>query len=193
MRLEADFGEIVDEVLRAHPEGLGEHALIRALRATGRVDFVRADLREPLRLFRTHFLLFHALYALRERWWAERRGHLEIAPLRIVLAPWRSGSRGLARHDPLRDYYLNATHLQETTAEDVHALLQGFWKRLGGDRGRRKALAALGLHDPVDAATIKKTYRRLAMRVHPDRGGDGDRLQRLNAAMAVLAEGPARR
>jgi curved DNA-binding protein CbpA len=41
----------------------------------------------------------------------------------------------------------------------------------------------------VDDATIKRRYRRLAMRHHPDRGGDGVRLREINAALATLQAG----
>ena len=49
-------------------------------------------------------------------------------------------------------------------------------------------MAVLDLRDPIDAAAIKRRYRRLAMRHHPDRGGDGQRLGETNAALAVLEE-----
>lgn len=187
VELETDIGTIIREALEAHPQGLSEHGLIQALRAGGRVAFVRRRLREPLALFQTHFLLFHLLYSLRERWWTEGSAHLEIDPLRIVLRPYRAGLSGLDPHDPLRDYYLDPARLRDTGAEDVAALLQDFRARLAAQDGRGEALATLGLSDPVDAATIKRAYRRLAMAAHPDRGGDKGRLQRINAAMALLA------
>ncbi len=51
---------------------------------------------------------------------------------------------------------------------------------------RRDALAELELTDPVDWRAIKSQHRQLAMRHHPDRGGDEARLQAINAAMNVL-------
>lgn len=179
--------EIVREVLQAHPKGLSEHALIQALRAGKRVGFVQRRLREPLALFQTHFLLFHVLYSLRERCWAERSGHLDIHPMRIVLSAYRACAPGLSRRDPLRDYYLDLSRLEHTEAEDVYELLLGFRQRTQAKHGRGEALAVLGLSDPVDTALVKRTYRRLAMNAHPDRGGNTAALQRLNAAMAVLS------
>lgn len=38
----------------------------------------------------------------------------------------------------------------------------------------------------MDDLTIKRHYRRLAMRHHPDRGGDKAQLQIINAAMEAL-------
>jgi len=47
-----------------------------------------------------------------------------------------------------------------------------------------KGLAAEGADADDDA--ILRQYRRLAMRHHPDRGGERARLQAINAAMAIL-------
>ena len=66
-------------------------------------------------------------------------------------------------------------------------LLRGFQTRAHANQLRDDALRTLGLTDPVHTAVIKKTYRRLVMRHHPDRGGDTQQLQNLNAAMTVLS------
>lgn len=177
------------DTLRAHPQGLSEHALIERLREDGRGAPLRGSLQEPLSLFRTHFLLFHVLYRLRERCWASASAHLEVGPLHIALEAYRRGAPALVARDPLRDYYLDPANLERMRAADVEALLAGFWARLHRHEARAEALAVLGLEDPVDAAAIKRRYRRLAMRHHPDRGGDTRMLQRLNAAMQALLGG----
>jgi DnaJ-domain-containing protein 1 len=174
------------EILSAHPDGIGEHALIKALQSADHKGITGASLTNPIELFRANFLLFHALYRLRERLWQEERGHLEINMLRIVLQPYRRGVAALAGRDPLRDYYLDLNNLKATTEEDVVALLAGFWKRLQANEQRAVALAVLELSDPIDYDTIKKQYRMLAMQHHPDRGGDKKRLQAINHAMAIL-------
>lgn len=174
------------EILSAHPDGIGEHALIKTLQGANHEGISGASLTNHLDLFRAHFLLFHTLYRLRERLWQEERGHLEIGMLHIVLQPYRRGVAALANRDPLRDYYLELDNLKTTTEEDVVALLAGFWTRLQANERRATALAVLELRDPVDHATIKKQYRMLAMQHHPDRGGDKTRLQAINHAMAIL-------
>ena len=65
-------------------------------------------------------------------------------------------------------------------------MIASFWRRLGRFDKREEALAELGLQDPVDDQTIKMTWRRLAMEYHPDRGGDNERLQAINAAVDCL-------
>lgn len=182
------------EVLEDTPGGLSEYALINRLRDQGHPVFQRSLTGDNLNLFRVHFLLFHVLYRLRMQLWLERRAILEISPLRIVLLAYceqAAARRGLAGHDPLCEYYLDADHLEATTAAQVNALLQGFWSGSSTAAQRVHALDVMGLSDPVDAGTIRRQYRRLVMRHHPDRGGDKERLQAVNAAMDVLM--PARR
>ncbi len=181
------------DLLVAHPAGLSEHELLKRLRECdpGFADF---DAREPLSLFRGHYLLFHALYRLRERLARERRGRLRVDPLGMVLEseplPCGEGGTALASDEP--DFalcYADLDRLATVTVAEVSELLRRFHAACRRD-GRRAALAVLELRDPVDAAAIKRQYRRLAMRHHPDRGGNGRRLGEINAALAVLEAHP---
>lgn len=181
-----EFLASVDALLGQHPAGLSEHQLLRLLYDAGYLPFLGASPWEPHALFCAHFLLFHALYRLRDRSWKAQRAHLEIRPLNIRWQPYRCGQGGLARPDTLRDYYLDLSNLEQTSARDVDELLAAFWMRFQRQDQRAEALMELGLSDPVDDATIKRTYRQLVMRHHPDRGGETERLQVINAALRVL-------
>ena len=177
------------ELLGRHPNGVSEYELFNQLSALNFPDYQESARRPALGLFRAHFALFHALYRLRDRLWDERRAHLDIHTLCIQLGPYSAQYSNLpSRRDPLRDYYLDARHLQETTAGDVEQLLGKFWRRFGPRDQRAQALGVLGLSDPVDDATIKQTWRRLAMQHHPDRGGSEQRLQEINAALTALLD-----
>jgi len=180
-------------VLRAHPAGLSEHELLKRLREANPL-FAAFDARQPLSLFRGHLLLFHALYRLRDRAHRERLGRLVIDPLRIVLEPSMERSpanASLTSPDAgdLTDWYADLGRWETTTAAEVVELLRRFHAASRANDRRRAALAALGLCDPVDDAAIKRRYRRLAMRLHPDRGGDGERLREINVALAALRAG----
>lgn len=177
----------LEEVLTAHPSGLGEYDLLRELRARGVPGVPTERLGTGLRLFHTHFLLFHTLYLLRDRLHAERRADIEVDPLCIVMRPYIPGRTGIVQHDPVRAYYLDFDNLTRTREEDVTEMLAGIYRLLERRRHRAAALAELGLSDPVDDATIKRRYRRLAMKYHPDRGGDNRRLQAINRAIKLLA------
>jgi hypothetical protein len=183
--LSEEFFEVLSEKLAQYPEGIDEHALLRVL-CNGYFPFLGESPWQPHALFCAHFLLFHALYVLRDRAWQARRAHLEITPMKIRWLPYCAEESALTQPDSLRDYYLDLSNLESTSERDVDELLASFWLRFQSIDQRSDALQELGLADPVDDATIKKTYRQLAMQHHPDRGGDTERLQAINAAVSVL-------
>jgi DnaJ-domain-containing protein 1 len=175
------------QLLEESPAGLAEFALLQQLRRPPHSLLPELKATDSLGLFQSHFLLFHALYRLRDRLWREGRAELVITPLAIRLYPYRPGTAALGPTDPLRDYYLDLGQLELTGEEEVAALLDGFWSRYAAADERLQALALLELSEPVDYDTIKRRYRRLVMAHHPDRGGDAERMQQLNEALAVLA------
>lgn len=183
----------IERIIRAHPDGLSEHALITRLREARVEPFVGSNLRAPLSLFRTHFLLFHCLYRLRDAC-LEQSEWLRIDCLDIGLEanpdqlPHNEpqGTHNPAINDPLRNYYLDLTRLDTTDAAAVEALLGAFWQQMNRNERRSHALAILGLEDPVDDSTIQARYRSLVQRHHPDRGGDAARIQTFNEARWIL-------
>ena len=185
-RLPDIFYTAIEQEIDQHPTGITEYDLIRALRARGFFTFLSPPPAPPHQLFRTHFLLFHALYVLRGRLHSSRQGDLEITALCIRRLPSQPGDTTPAPCNPLASYYLDWANLDGTTEEDVSDLIDSFWQRLGSMDTRAAALSELGLEDPVSDATIKLTWRRLAMEHHPDRGGDNERLQAINAAVDHL-------
>lgn len=174
-------------LLRAHPAGLSEHEFLRALRRAGVSPFERLELNQPLGLYCSHFLLFHCLYRLQEELRSQGED-LRIDCLHISVGRLSRAPRGtMGAPDPLRSFYLDLRQLHRVGEEEVAQLLGGFWVRYRSDERRGEALRVLGLADPVSGEEIKLQYRRLVMRHHPDRGGDTEMLQALNAAMDVLA------
>ena len=183
-----ELAEQLLELLQACPQGCSEYELIQQLKAGHSRHIPDLPLTDRLVLFRTHFVLFNALYRLRDQLWAEQRAHLQISTLCICLLPYQAGSAGLSEHDPLRDYYLDVQHLRETCASDVDKLLASFWTRLQGGDEQRAALELFELHEEqhLDLHTIKYRYRQLVSLHHPDRGGSTGRLQSINQAMEIL-------
>ncbi len=57
---------------------------------------------------------------------------------------------------------------------------------------RQQALAVLGLGPNATPQQIKRRYRALAKRYHPDRGGDLKQMQRIIAAYEVLMKEQSR-
>jgi len=187
IKLKDEFHNNVLEILRHHPLGLSEYELFNILAENGNSNFDRSAWQSEHALFCQHFLLFHALYRLRELLHIEQQACLEISALRICLSEWENSEQSLPDvADPLRDFYLDITQLEKISADDVQQMLGNFWLSFHNNECRREALIVLGLIDPVNDDDIKQRYRRLAMQHHPDRGGDDSTLQKINAAMSIL-------
>ena len=182
----AQFIEAIFAIVSNQPRGLSEYELMQHLQSEGYFHFLPSPPAAPHELFQAHFLLFHALYALRDQLRQARQGDLAIHTLKIRTLPYHKGENALGETDVMREYYLDLNNLETTTAQDVNRLIELFWRKLHRQESRAQALCELGLEDPVDNETIKQAYRRLAMKHHPDRGGDSNRLQAINAAVSVL-------
>lgn len=185
---------LLEPILERHPDGLSEYELLKQLAGQSSF-FAKSDTDSPSRglsLFQRHFLLFHCLYLLEQRYRANQSGILIISALEIKLRPYRDDNEtnqadaALTTPDPVRDYYLDITQLQATSEHDLDEMLGKFWLALARYDTRDETLALLGLSDPVDDLTIRKKYRELVMQHHPDRGGDTDTILQLNAAISKL-------
>ena len=183
-----DLAEQVLQLLQAAPEGITEYTLIQQLKDRHSGHVPNLPLADKLVLFRTHFLLFNALYRLRERLWQEQTHLLEISPLCIRLLPYQPGNAALSERDELRDYYLDMSQLRDTDERDVERLLTSFWTRMQGGEEKQAALELFELANErtIDLPRIKLRYRQMVSAHHPDRGGSTERLQSINLAMEIL-------
>lgn len=173
--------------LENQADGISEYDLMQALKIQGYLDFLSQPAL-PHELFHAHFFLFHVLYLLRDRYLENKKNILTINTLKIQLMPYLKGENKLQEEDKLRSYYLDLDNLEKTSEDDVYDMLASFWNKFNHYGDRDAALAELGLKDPVDDKTIKQEYRRLIMLHHPDRGGDTEKLQKLNDAIKSLLE-----
>lgn len=176
-------------LLKSAPAGIDEFSLIKELAARfpDSLFAERDALRDSLKLFQLHFLLFHVLYKLADRL-AVEGVNLRINAMNIVMEPLAGVEPGLRLNDPLRTYYLDWEQWASTHAEDVERLLGAFWTGRGGvgDAEVAQALALFELDKATDAGQIKARYRALMSRHHPDRGGDTALVQRINQAFVIL-------
>lgn len=189
------------QILRdKHPHGINEMALMDELDVEGLELFSRAARHQPEMLFRAHFILFHALYRLRPALFEEGL-ELDIHCLNIRLrqsSTTRPSRGALSEPDEVAAYYLDSTNLEGMDDAAVEQLITDGLRRCLGDppeqtsnhTSRDEALATLGLDEGVNQDQIRHAYRRLAMRHHPDRGGDTATLQRVNEAYRVLIHSP---
>ncbi len=171
--------------LEKQPDGVGEYDLMQSLKAQGYFDFL-SEPALPHELFQAHFFLFHSLYLLNDILLDKKKYLLSIHTLKIQLLPYREGGNSLQVENKLKAYYLDFNNLENTSEEDVYDMLASFWNKFNRFDNREAALAEIGLKDPVDDKKIKQEYRRLIMQHHPDRGGDTEKLQKLNDAIKSL-------
>ena len=183
-----DFEKILLEYMGTQSDGISEYDLIQYLRDQDLFELAADELlsSDALVMFRIHFIVFHALYRLRDHVRQQQLNDLDLNPVCIRLLQYETNNPALAEYDALYEYYMDAGNLNETAAEDVEEMLQRFWLRLDNTERRAEALRELGLEDPISNDAIRKQYRRLAMKHHPDRGGEREKLQRINAAVSVL-------
>lgn len=174
-------------LLAQYPEGIKEYNLVRLLKQENIAPFADSSLSDPLHLFHVHFLLFHCLYLLKSRMNHLGTGDLEIHCLKIRMIPLSQGQAGaITTFDPLQSYYLDLSHLECTTREDVTKMIDTFWQQWTHHEKREEALTLLGLPRHADPATIKKRYRHLAKMHHPDVGGDGETFAHMALAVEML-------
>lgn len=187
-------------------EGISEYELIEVLKTAPYCFFDKDALQDPLMLFKTHFILFHALYQLKRYWLKQNIGVLEIHALCIKLthvnkdgitqSSRNKNVTALNKLDPLAEYYLDWANFDETDREAVDMLLNSFWQKMsvGGYSSHglddiKKAHTTLGLSQDtsVTLVELKRVYKRKLQFAHPDKGGTQQEAQSVIHAYQVLS------
>ncbi|WP_158969278.1 DNA-J related domain-containing protein [Paraglaciecola sp. L3A3] len=184
---------ILRDIVVNASDGLTEYELLKQLQSPAYRVFQQQDLQDPLVLFQTHFIIFNALYHLKQTYLQEQLGILEISCLSIRLTPWQPGQAGLQQQDKLAEYYLNWQHLAETDQQAVEKLLDSFWQGLSGNSTKStatmstdEALKVLELTELSCPQIIKKQYRKMLHKHHPDKGGSTSHTRLLHQAYESL-------
>ena len=184
-------------ILADNFEFVSEHQLIKKLQSSPYNLLRSLTLKHNHELFQLHFLVFHSLYRLKDKWLKTGKGELLISPLKIgflhdndlnkiAIEKYTDRNR-VSNVDKLAEYYLNLDHLTETSTKEVDQLILCFWKEFYQPTAHHDALTLLNLFPPVSYSDIKKQYKRLVSKYHPDRGGSTEKIQQINQAMATLA------
>lgn len=189
---------IILSLLKKHPTGFSEYTLIQAIEAAG--IFNALDSQADVALFQKHFLTMNALYHLQTTLWEEEALYLSISALEIYLVPYNedlhckgrttSASATLpeqSRNEALKSYYLDWSHYNEADEASVIRLLNSFWERFLNPEQRQQALDILEITEQTpDQTTIKRQFRQLATKHHPDKGGDPANFIAIREAYEVL-------
>lgn len=181
-------------ILPQHAGGISEFELLKILQSPPYTLFDREALGEPLLLFQTHFVLFNALYQLKDHWYQQQSYCLDMVLTHIRLLPYQPGEAGLIASDKLRDYYLDMQNFSDTDKDDVTALIDNFWRRIQGEVAKeeintgevQQAYQTLGLEQDSSFALVKRRYRKQLYQDHPDKGGDTAQAQIIEQAYRLL-------
>lgn len=192
--------------------GVSEYDLIDILKKAPYQFFDDASLREPLMLFKTHFIVFHALYQLKCRWIEQGEGVLDIHTLNIKLNQENAHSDNNSAHsdndkksqekagaiteaDTLAEYYLDWGNFEKADRKSVDALLNAFWQRMASgnahtfeqeDIADAHALLGLPQDEHVSLSVLKRVYKKALQLVHPDKGGTQQEAQDVIHAYQLL-------
>lgn len=182
------------EILPQHPLGISEYDLLLLLQNQPYQLFSSDGMQDPLILFQRHFILFNALYQLKDKWHQEQSASVEIVVTHIRYLPFTAGQEGLLQTDNLRSYYLDWRNFTDTDKADVEALIESFWDLMAGDHkplpsseeSIKNAFNCLLINEFTDFTQVKIQYRKLLHQHHPDKGGDTQKSQEIKAAYHLL-------
>ncbi|MDO6709433.1 DNA-J related domain-containing protein [Aliiglaciecola sp. 2_MG-2023] len=184
--------DTLEDLLLARKRAISEYDIITLLQRPPYSIFDKEALREPLTLFRCHFILFHHLYLLQERWLRQGHGMLRINVSTIVLSPLENTSLSIEKLDPLKDYYLDWQNFDSNSENDVQEMLASFWRQMKvsfaqvNRKDKQAALTLLGLEANYDIAKLKFNYRKMLHKHHPDKGGDVEICKKIEWAYKIL-------
>lgn len=189
-KIDSHLIESIACLLEAAVEPLSEYRLIQHLNEQDWDLSISAT--DTLALYTSHFVVYNSLYILQEQYWRQHQRFLQISALAIQLHLPVSTENlstevaGYAADTSLREYYLDWSNLDNATEDSVKQLLNQFWERFVTDDESTKAFNVFSLKPTVSYKEVKQRYRSLAMKYHPDRGGDSAEFQQLNWAFGVL-------
>lgn len=177
-------------------EGISEYDLIKALKSPPYLVFDEHALGDALMMFQTHFVLFHCLYQLRNKWREQKIGQLDIGLTHITLLPILESAANIQTEDPLANYYLDWSNLSSTNENDVEALLDSFWQKMAGadlhasisgaELNRACITMKIDSLKDMNLSELKQQYRKLQHENHPDKGGRIDVSQSILQAYTQL-------
>lgn len=183
------------EVLKHEPSGWKVHTLAARLNELDCIPVL--DESGEKDLFKRNFLIMNALYQLQEILYSERKW-LQVEAMAIELRYVQSGVAHFIDHsDPLLMYYTDWSNY-EASGGEVKRLLNEFWTRYRKHMGhntnvtcmeRARALKLFKLPADATEAEISKTWRKLALRWHPDRdNGNSEQFRILCEAWNILRQ-----
>ncbi|WP_199609160.1 DNA-J related domain-containing protein [Flocculibacter collagenilyticus] len=176
-----------------------EFDVIKALQQPPYNIFAVDALSGSEQLFKTHFVLYNALYLLADRWRASEFATIELALTKITVKEYQkvtndveqSTMHKLIEKNSVRSFYLDWENFSLTKA-DIDDLLSQFWQKfyrysnnqewLSNTDLHNADLNLLGLSVPISQRDLKANYKKLAHQHHPDKNGDAELFKQIQSA-----------
>lgn len=144
-------------------------------------------------LFKRNFLLMNALYELQHMLLPGQWLQVQAMDIILLRIPPANVLQLQQDDSALRDYYLDWNNY-DTCVNVVREMLESFWNSyqdyIGVRRGRfaqREALRVLELEADASDKEIRRQWRKLALKWHPDRqGGDAAKFRQICEAWQAL-------
>ncbi|WP_404392576.1 DNA-J related domain-containing protein [Pseudoalteromonas phenolica] len=170
---------ILDEIFSVLSNG--EHYKVHTLAAhLQAVELLKQLDEDPNQdLFKRNFVLMNSLYSLQSEL-IEDGIYLHVDSMDIYLA-----DKGQAPelNTPLRSYYLDWQNYH-TDNKEIEALLDSFWQRFSYQQYSTNQPLDKATVDnlcqqwqitqPLEEKAIRRRWRQLALKYHPDKGSDDD-------------------
>lgn len=202
---------ILELLEQANPS---EFELIKALQAEPYQIFNQHIFDNDLSLFQTHFIVYNALYRLRDLGLEHKIYNIDILATKISKVDFdinienkslstpttnRISNTDAPETEKLRTYYLDWDNFLNTDEHQVKHLLDSFWimmsdrfgsadfdGRLIDNQKQTHALKVLELTERPTKSELKQQYRKLCLSHHPDKGGERQRFQQILLAYQYL-------
>ena len=162
----------------------------------GKSYFTGLAQEEELALFQKHFITMNALYQIQLSLWESHRVYLDITSVRVSIIQNLSDSDSgkdnqaseLVESAAVREYYLDWSNYENTDQEEVLHMLNGFWEMYCSQDKVHSAYDTLELSHSEPFDVVKKQYRKLAAKYHPDKGGNSADFIALRQAYEVIKQ-----
>ncbi|GHB75228.1 hypothetical protein GCM10008107_26040 [Psychrosphaera saromensis] len=193
--------------------GISEYEIISKFKSAPYHLFNAEVMSNNLSLFQTHFVIFNALYRLRDLGLELNQFDIDIISSNIRLMPL-SQSNSTSTQDgasvagtgvqnreerqaieKLRTYYLNWDNFEKTTETSVNNLLDSFWNNMSSrspvqrsQDNLTQSLTILELTDLPSELSLKRQYKKLCNIHHPDKGGCQSTFQKVHLAYQYIKQ-----
>lgn len=194
--------------------GISEYEIITKFKSAPYHLFNADVMSNNLSLFQTHFVIFNALYRLRDLGLELNQFDIDIISSNIRLMPLSqsnststqdgassvAGTRVQNREElqaieKLRTYYLDWNNFEKTTETSVNDLLDSFWNNMSSrspvqrsQDNLTQSLTTLELTDLPSEPSLKRQYKKLCNIHHPDKGGCQATFQKVHLAYQYIKQ-----